>query len=43
MGNKEIEKQISELEKELNVLDWKMKFIKGVIDGTIIVNLFKCI
>lgn len=30
--------QISELEKELNVLDWKMKFIKGVIDGTIIVN-----
>lgn len=32
------EHQIDELEKELNVLDWKMKFIKGVIDGTIIVN-----
>jgi DNA topoisomerase-2 len=32
------EHQIDELEKELNVLDWKMKFIKGVIDGSIIVN-----
>jgi len=30
--------QISELEKELNILDWKMKFIIGVIEGTIIVN-----
>ena len=30
--------QLDELEKELNVLDWKMKFIEGVIEGTIIVN-----
>ena len=30
--------QIGELDKELNILDWKMKFIMGVIEGTIIVN-----
>ena len=30
--------QIDELDKELNILDWKMKFIIGVIDGSIIVN-----
>ena len=29
---------MNELEKELNILDWKMKFITGVIDGTILVN-----
>lgn len=32
------EHQIDELDKELNVLDWKMKFIKGVIEGKINVN-----
>jgi DNA topoisomerase-2 len=32
------EHQMNELEKELNILDWKMKFITGVIDGTILVN-----
>jgi DNA topoisomerase-2 len=30
--------QIDEIDKELNILEWKMKFIKGVIDGKIIVN-----
>jgi DNA topoisomerase-2 len=29
---------MDEIDKELNILEWKMKFIKGVIDGTIIVN-----
>jgi DNA topoisomerase-2 len=32
------EHQMNELEKELNILDWKMKFITGVIEGTIVVN-----
>jgi DNA topoisomerase-2 len=32
------EHQMDEIDKELNILEWKMKFIKGVIDGTIIVN-----
>lgn len=30
--------QIDELNKELDVLEWKMKFIRGVIDNKIIVN-----
>jgi DNA gyrase/topoisomerase IV subunit B len=30
--------QIDELNRELDVLEWKMKFIRGVIDNKIIVN-----